>query len=76
MSVVLVSKSTFKPKVFEYLRRVEQGDQVCITDHGRPVVDLLPHGVEDDRDLAELRGLVLKYDRPTDPVDADWEADR
>ncbi len=76
MSVVLVPKSVFKPRVFEYLRRVEKGAQVCITDHGRPVVDLLPHRAEDDRELAELRGLVLKYERPTDPVDADWEADK
>lgn len=76
MSVIIVPKSAFKPKVFEYLRRVESGDQVCITDHGRPVVDLLPHRVEDDKELEELRGLVLKYDQPTDPLDVNWEVDR
>jgi prevent-host-death family protein len=76
MSVVLVPKSVFKPKAFAYLRRVEQGDQVCITDHGRPVADIFPHRAQDDKDLAELRGLVLKYERPMDPVDVVWEANR
>jgi prevent-host-death family protein len=75
MSVLVVPKSAFKPKAFAYLRRVEHGDRVCITDHGRPVADVVPHRVEDERELAELRGLVLKYDRPMDPVEAAWEAD-
>ena len=74
MSVLMVPKSKFKPKAFAYLRRVEHGDQVCITDHGRPVADILPHRSEDDRELAELRGLVLKYDHPADPVAVEWEA--
>jgi prevent-host-death family protein len=74
MSVLLVPKSAFKPKAFAYLRRVEHGDHVCITDHGRPVADILPHRAEDDKELAGLRGLVLKYDRPMDAVDVTWEA--
>jgi len=74
MSVLTVSKSKFKPKAFAYLRRVENGDQICITDHGRPVVDIVPHRVKDDRELAELRGLVRKYERPMDPVAVSWEA--
>jgi prevent-host-death family protein len=74
MSVLMVPKSKFKPRAFAFLRRVEHGDIVCITDHGKPVVDICPHGTDDDRELAELRGLVLKYDRPTDPVDVPWEA--
>jgi len=74
MSILLVSKSEFKPKAFAYLRRVENGDQVCITDHGRAVVDIIPHHADDDQELAELRGLVLKYAGPTDPIDVVWEA--
>lgn len=74
MSILIVTKSAFKPKAFAYLRRVEQGEQVCITDRGRPVVDILPHQTEDANALAELRGLVLKYERPLDPVDVAWEA--
>lgn len=74
MSLLIVPKSEFKPKAFAYLRRVEGGDQVCITDHGRPVVDMLPHRSDDDQALTELRGLVKKYDRPMDSADAEWEA--
>ncbi|MBM4144387.1 MAG: type II toxin-antitoxin system prevent-host-death family antitoxin [Lentisphaerae bacterium] len=74
MSTLMVPKSEFKPKAFAYLRRVENGDQVCITDHGRPVADILPHRAEDDAELAELRGMLLKYERPMDPVGAEWEA--
>lgn len=76
MSVLMVPKSKFKPKAFAYLRRVEQGDSVCVTDHGHPVADISPHRADDDRELAELRGLVLKYDRPTDPVAVQWEAEK
>jgi prevent-host-death family protein len=74
MSVVTVTKSAFKPRAFAYLRRVEQGDRICITDHGRPVAEIVPHCAADDEELAELRGLVLKYDSPTQPVDVNWEA--
>ena len=74
MSIVTIPKSTFKPKAFAYLRRVEHGDRICITDHGRPVADIVPHRAADDEELAELRGLVVKYERPTDPVDENWEA--
>ena len=74
MSVLMIPKSEFKPKAFAYLRRVEGGDHVCITDHGRPVADILPHHGEDDQELAELRGLVRRYDRPMDPVGVKWEA--
>jgi prevent-host-death family protein len=74
MSVLMVPKSAFKPKAFAYLRRVENGDQVCITDHGRAVADIIPHHADDDQELAELRGLVLKYTGPTDPIDVVWEA--
>ncbi len=74
MSVLMVPKSKFKPKAFAYLRRVEHGDQICVTDHGRPVADILPHRAGDDQDLSDLRGLVLKYDRPMEPVGVNWEA--
>jgi len=69
------SFNSFWPQsAFAYLRRVEEGDQVCITDHGRPVADILPHRAADDQELGELRGMLLKYDHPMDPVGVDWEA--
>jgi len=74
MATLMVPKSKFKPKAFAYLRRVESGDHVCITDHGRPEVDIVPQRAEDDREQEELRGLVKKYERPMDPVEVEWEA--
>ncbi len=34
-----------------------------------------PHGGDDDEALQALRGLVLGYEAPTEPVDVEWEAD-
>ena len=75
MSVTTVSKSKFKPRAFEYLRKVEQGETVCITDHGRPVVDIVPHGSHDERILRELRGVIQIYSDPTRPIETPWEAE-
>ena len=75
MKTVMVPKSKFKPKLFEYLRRVESGAQeICITDHGEPMVKVIAIKAEKDDELAALRGLVLTYDNPDQPVDAPWEA--
>ncbi len=71
-----VSKSGFKPRVLEFLRRVEQtGEPVVITDRGRPVVVIRPYVEDPEVHLAPLRGSVLHFDAPTEPVDVDeWDA--
>ena len=71
-----VSKSQFKPKSLEYFRRIEQtGEELVITDHGRPVLKGVPY--VDDPELA-FRGLrhpVLKFDNQLEPVGTEvWEA--
>lgn len=39
-----VSKSQFKPNSLEYFRRIEQtGEELVITDHGRPVLKVVPY---------------------------------
>lgn len=73
---VRVSKSEFKAKALEYFRRVEaSGEPLVITDHGRPSLELRKI-TEDQRDPFEiLKGTLLHYDRPLDPVDdEEWEA--
>jgi len=76
MTTLTVPKSKFKPKAFEYLRRVEKEHlRVCVTDHGRPVADIVPHRAGDDDALKALRGLVREYHDPTAPVHVEWEAD-
>ena len=73
--MVTVSKSRFKPKALEYLRRASGGERILITDRGRPVADIIPHADDDERILKELRGLVRAYENPTEPVDVKWEAE-
>jgi prevent-host-death family protein len=75
MKTITVPKSKFKPKAFEYLRCVEAGDKICITDHGKPVVDLQPHGLDDDELLQDMRNLVVRYDNPLDPVEDVWDVE-
>lgn len=70
----VISKSEFKPRALEFLRQVQQtGEAIVITDRGRPVARIEPYSEGDDT-VAQLRGLVLRYDDPLEPVgEEDWE---
>jgi prevent-host-death family protein len=71
-----VSKSHFKPKALEYFRSVEKtGKELIITDHGRPVLRIVPYALDPQAALRKLRGSVLRYDDPTEPMAVEsWEA--
>ena len=73
-----VSKSRFKAKALEYFRLVEQtGKPLVITDHGDPVLKLVPYRADPREALLALRDTVVRYDAPTRPVaDKDWESAR
>jgi len=73
-----VSKSQFKPHSLEYFRKIEQtGEELVITDHGRPVLKVVPYVADLEVCFRGLRNTVLKYDAPLEPVGADdWEAIR
>jgi prevent-host-death family protein len=70
-----ISKSKLKAKALEYFREVERtGVELVITDHGRPVLKLVPYRPETDSMASSLRETVVRYDAPTDPVgEEDWE---
>ena len=72
----ILSKSRFKARALELFRRVERtGEEIIITDHGRPVVKIIPYSAEPSRILSELRETVVRYDAPEEPVGVDdWEA--
>ncbi len=72
----MVSKSQFKPHSLEYFRRIEQtGEELVITDHGRPVLKIVPYVEEPEVWFRGLRNTVLKFEAPTEPVaEEDWEA--
>ncbi|MFA7347361.1 MAG: type II toxin-antitoxin system prevent-host-death family antitoxin [Desulfurivibrionaceae bacterium] len=71
-----VSKSQFKPHSLEYFRKIEQtGEELIITDHGRPVLKVVPFVEDLEECFRGLRNTVLKYDASLEPVGAeDWEA--
>ena len=72
----LVSKSSFKAKALEYFREVEStGKELVITDHGKPVLKIVPYSHDPEEALRSLRGFVIRYVDPLEPVGLeDWEA--
>lgn len=72
----MVSKSTFKARALEYFRQVEEtGEEFTITDHGQPVLKVIPYSPNSEGALKVLRNSVLKYEDPMEPVVLeDWKA--
>ena len=72
---VQVSKSQFKAKALELFREVEStGGTMIITDHGRPAIEVRPYRKADRNPLEILRGSVMEYQDPLEPVgEGDWE---
>ncbi|MBI1919937.1 MAG: type II toxin-antitoxin system Phd/YefM family antitoxin [Geobacter sp.] len=70
-----VSKSQFKPHSLEYFRKIEQtGEELVITDHGKPVLKVVPYVADPEECFRGLRNTILKYEAPLEPVGAeDWE---
>lgn len=64
-----------------YLARVRRGERLRVTSRGKVIAELTPPAPT-DREVqtarARLRGSVLRFDRPTDPVfDPDeWDVNR
>lgn len=71
-----VAKSKTKAHFSELSRQVERtGQELIITDRGKPVLKLVPYTPEAAEKLESPRGTVVRYDNPTDPVAVeDWEA--
>lgn len=71
-----ISKSSFKPRALKYFRQIqEDGRELIITDHAKPVIKIIPFREEAPVILEELRNSVIRYDDPFKPVGQDdWEA--
>ena len=71
-----ISKSRFKARALEYFREVERtGRPLIVTDHGKPVIEIVPYSEDPEAAFAELRETVVRYDAPTEPVGVeDWES--
>ncbi len=76
MSDNQVSKSEFKAKALELFRQVEaSGQSLVVTDHGKPTLEVRPYRSSERNPLEILRGSVVRYDNPTDPIAVDeWAA--
>jgi prevent-host-death family protein len=75
MTKITLSKSKFKAKAFHYFRMVQKhGMEIIISDHGKPVVKIIPYRDNSEDILKSLRNTVKKYLDPTEPVGlSDWE---
>ncbi|ARF89132.1 MULTISPECIES: type II toxin-antitoxin system Phd/YefM family antitoxin [Burkholderia] len=73
-----VSKSEFKARALEYFRLVEvSGKGLIVTDHGKPTFEIRPYRSREAQPLGILRGSVMRYDNPLDPIaKEDWETSR
>lgn len=70
MQSIILSKSQFKPKALEYLRKVEKSKKpIIITHNGKPSVKIVLIEDSEDKELFKsLRGSVVKYIDPMQPV--------
>ena len=77
--MVVAGVAQLKAKLSEYLARVRAGEEVLITEHGRPVAKIVAAGSADERlDELERQGILRRgsgtipdgfFDlpRPSDP---------
>jgi antitoxin (DNA-binding transcriptional repressor) of toxin-antitoxin stability system len=78
MPTKTISKSKFKPKALEHFRKIQEtGQALVITEHGKPVLKIVPYVEDPEAALRALRGTVVAYRDPLEPVgEDDWEAMR
>jgi len=70
-----VAAATFKATCLELMERVrETGVEYVVTKHGKPVAKLVPYvEAKPHKAFGSMKGTVLKYERPFDPIDAEWD---
>jgi prevent-host-death family protein len=69
----------FKAKCLKLMDRVrETGAEYVITKHGKPVAKLVPYTEPKPKRsvLGLMKGSVLRYDRPFDPIDGEYDINR
>ena len=73
-----VGAAQFKAKCLELMDRVrETGAEYVVTKHGVPVAKLVPYTpVRTGSIFGSMKGTVLSYERPLDPVDGEYDINR
>lgn len=72
----VVSKSTLKAKMLEYLREVEaSGEELIVTSNGQPVLKVMPYRqkLTIDEAFADVRGKIRYHGDLLEPTTAEWE---
>ncbi len=65
----------------QYLALVQRGERVRVTSRGKVIAEIAPPSAsrkDVEAARARLRGSLLKYDRPTEPVidPGEWEVNK
>ena len=73
-----IAAASFKARCLELMDRVRAtGVEYVVTKHGQPVAKLVPYTARERKSLfGSMTGTVLKYERPFDPVDGEWDVNR
>jgi len=73
-----VPAAEFKATCLELIDRVkEAGVEYVVTKHGRPFAKLVPYdGMPAASPFGCMKGTVLAYERPFEPVDGEWDVNR
>ena len=68
-----ISKSKLKIKLLEFLRFVESGEEIVVTDKGKPVVKISRYGDSKSTELfGKMRGKVKYFEDLTTPTTEEW----
>ena len=70
-----LSAADFKATCLELMERVrETGGEYVVTKHGKPVAKLVPYAEPAQRSFfGSMKGTVLKYERPFEPIDGQYD---
>ncbi len=78
--VTYVGAAQFKATCLELLDRVrESGQDIVVTKHGKPVAKVVRYEEKKARPtkfIGSMKGTVLRYDRPFDPIDGEWDVNK
>jgi len=74
-----VAAAEFKAQCLSLFNRVrETGIEYIVTKHGTPVARVVPYGEPRVGPglFGSMKGTVLRYERPFDPIDGDYDINR
>jgi antitoxin (DNA-binding transcriptional repressor) of toxin-antitoxin stability system len=76
-----VSITDLRENLSAYLARVSRGERLRVASRGKVIAEICPPSANNPEIVAarkRLRGSVLRYDRPLDPVidSSEWEVNR